>query len=51
MPTDSRSMKLPALLLAFTGRPAAWGRRLGGADAELVAATMTQHNADQGGAR
>jgi hypothetical protein len=41
-------MKLLALSPAFTGRAAAaWGRCLGGADAELVVATMTQHNADQ----
>jgi predicted unusual protein kinase regulating ubiquinone biosynthesis (AarF/ABC1/UbiB family) len=44
----SRSMKLLTLPLAFTGRAAAaWGRRLAGADADLVTAETVQRNADQ----
>jgi predicted unusual protein kinase regulating ubiquinone biosynthesis (AarF/ABC1/UbiB family) len=41
-------MKLLALPLTFTGRAAAaWGRRLAGADGELVTAATVQRNADQ----
>ena len=41
-------MQLLALPLAFTGRAAAaWGRRLAGADGELVSAQTVQRNADQ----
>src|SRR3984885_823621 len=44
----SRSMKLLALPLTFTGRAAAaWGRRLAGADGERATATAVQRNADQ----
>jgi hypothetical protein len=41
-------MKLLALPLTFTGRAAAaWGRRLTGADGELVTAATVQRSADQ----